>query len=111
LPEFIANRATFLLMAQEGWLRIEAGNLRLTDRGQRRANYLMRRHRLAERLFFDTFGLDEDLLHENACKIEHGLNPEVTDKICTFLNHPKTCPHGDPIPRGVCCLNRSESRN
>ena len=98
-------------MAQEGWLRLDDGCLTLTDNGERRANYLVRRHRLAERLFFETFGLHEALLHENACKIEHSLNPEVTDKICTFLNHPKTCPHGDPIPRGVCCLGKSGIRN
>jgi len=111
LPEFTGNRATFLVMAQEGWLRLDDGCLTLTDNGERRANYLVRRHRLAERLFFETFGLHEALLHENACKIEHSLNPEVTDKICTFLNHPKTCPHGDPIPRGVCCLGKSGIRN
>ena len=111
LPEFIANRATFLLMAQEGWLRIDAGHLMLTHDGQRRADYLMRRHRLAERLLFETFEMNEDRLHDNACKIEHGLSSEVTDKICTFLNHPRTCPHGDPIPRGVCCLGKSEIRN
>ena len=58
-----------------------------------------------------SFGPRKALLHENACKIEHSLNPEVTDKICTFLNHPKTCPHGDPIPRGVCCLGKSGIRN
>jgi len=111
LPEFLANRATFLLMAQEGWLRIDAGHLMLTHDGRRRADYLMRRHRLAERLLFETFEMDEDRLHDNACKIEHGLSLEVTDKICTFLNHPRTCPHGDPIPRGVCCLGNSEIRN
>jgi DtxR family Mn-dependent transcriptional regulator len=104
LPDFIGNRATFLLMAHEGWIRLEEGCVSLTDEGQRRATELMRRHRLAERLFFDTFGLEEALLHENACKVEHSLTPEVVEKICTFLNHPQTCPHGDPIPRGACCI-------
>jgi DtxR family Mn-dependent transcriptional regulator len=31
------------------------------------------------------------------------LSPEATDKICTFLGHPRTCPHGAPIPPGPCC--------
>ncbi len=108
IPEFIENRATFLLMAQEGWIRLAEGYIGLTDNGQRRASEIMRRHRLAERLFFETFGLEESLLHENACKIEHTLSPEVTEKICSFLKHPQTCPHGDPIPRGACCLNRRD---
>ena len=31
------------------------------------------------------------------------MTPEVTDSICTFLGHPPTCPHGEPIPKGDCC--------
>jgi Mn-dependent DtxR family transcriptional regulator len=31
------------------------------------------------------------------------LSPEATDKICTFLGHPRSCPHGAPIPPGPCC--------
>ncbi|HUI42200.1 MAG TPA: iron dependent repressor, metal binding and dimerization domain protein, partial [Terriglobia bacterium] len=103
-PEFAHNRATFNLLAERGWLRLHNGALELTPRGEERAAYAVRRHRLAERLFYETFGLDEDLLHENALKIDPVLSPEVTEKICIFLHHPRTCPHGDPIPRGECCL-------
>jgi putative ABC transport system ATP-binding protein len=101
--EYTAHRATFLLMAQEELVRLENGVLTLTERGDRRAREVVRRHRLAERLFYNTFGLDEALLDASACKIEHTLGPEVTEKICVFLNHPATCPHGSPIPRGTCC--------
>ncbi len=103
LPEFVANRATFLLMAHEGSIVVEGGLIAFTDSGQRRADSLIRRHRLAERLFYETFNLDEDRLHENALKLEPLWTPEVADKICAFLHHPGTCPHGDPIPRGSCC--------
>ena len=103
LPEFAQNRATFLLMAQEELVRIEKGELSFSGTGERRAIEIIRRHRLAERLFYDTFGLDSDSLDANACRIEHTLSPEVTEKLCVFLQHPKTCPHGSPIPRGACC--------
>jgi DtxR family Mn-dependent transcriptional regulator len=46
------------------------------------------------------------VVDEHAGKIEHSLSPEVTEKICTFLHHPQTCPHGSPIPRGACCLKK-----
>lgn len=109
LPEFLNNRATFLLMAQEGALRLEEGMIAFTPAGQKRADELIRRHRLAERFFYETFGMGEDRLHENALKIEPLWTPAVTDKICTFLHHPQTCPHGDPIPSGGCCPpNRTE---
>jgi putative ABC transport system ATP-binding protein len=107
LPEFALNRATFLLMAQEELIRLEEGQLAFTARGEQRAMEVIRRHRLAERLFFDTLGLDQALLDENACKIEHTLTQEITTKLCTFLKHPVTCPHGSPIPRGACCQSVS----
>lgn len=106
LPEFLSCRATFLLLAQDGVLSIEDGKLSFTAAGQRRADALIRRHRLAERFFFETFGMGEDHLHENALRVEPMWTTGVADKICTFLHHPRTCPHGDPIPRGECCLMR-----
>src|SRR5215467_10171138 len=76
----------------------------LTDRGRQRAADIIRRHRLAERLFTDSLALEsESEIEQQACKFEHILSPEATDKICTFLNHPRTCPHGAPIPLGPCC--------
>jgi putative ABC transport system ATP-binding protein len=76
----------------------------LTARGRQRAGDIIRRHRLAERLFTDSLALDsESEIEQQACKFEHILSPEATAKICTFLNHPKTCPHGAPIPPGQCC--------
>jgi ABC-type sulfate/molybdate transport systems ATPase subunit len=81
----------------------------LTEHGRERAGNIIRRHRLAERLFTDSLAMDsESEIEEQACKFEHILSPEATDKICTFLGHPKTCPHGAPIPPGVCCGQSSE---
>ena len=75
-----------------------------TDRGRKRAEDVIRRHRLAERLFIQTFKVsDEHEVEEQACKFEHILSPEATDSICTFLGHPDACPHGSPIPKGPCC--------
>jgi putative ABC transport system ATP-binding protein len=79
--------------------------IHFTDKGQKRAEDIIRRHRLAERLFIQTFRVqDEAEVAEQACRFEHILSPEATDSICTFLNHPRTCPHGSPIPAGPCCV-------
>src|SRR5437773_1761933 len=76
----------------------------LTAKGRQRAADIIRRHRLAERLFTDSLAMDSETeIEQQACKFEHILSPEATDKICTFLGHPRTCPHGAPIPPGACC--------
>jgi putative ABC transport system ATP-binding protein len=81
-----------------------------TQRGRKRAADIIRRHRLAERLFTESLGMqDEAEIEQQACKFEHVLSPDATEKICTFLGHPRTCPHGAPIPPGECC-QRGELR-
>jgi len=83
----------------------------LTPRGRQRAADIVRRHRLAERLFTDSLAMDsESEIEQQACKFEHILSPEATDKICTFLGHPRTCPHGAAIPPGPCCGRTAEDR-
>jgi putative ABC transport system ATP-binding protein len=81
----------------------------LTSRGRKKAADIIRRHRLAERLFTDSLALDSETeIEQQACKFEHILSPEATDKICTFLGHPRTCPHGALIPRGDCCGGKDQ---
>lgn len=90
-------------LRQDGLAEIEGDNIKLTQTGQGLAKGLIRRHRLAERLFTDVFDLSREMVDEDACKMEHILSEELTDSVCTFLGHPTTCPHGKPIPRGECC--------
>ncbi|MFQ5817725.1 MAG: ATP-binding cassette domain-containing protein [Terriglobia bacterium] len=93
-------------MVDRGLVSVTDGALRMTLAGQERARSVMRRHRLAERLFFDTFEVEDREAESTACQFEHILSAQVTDKICSFLGHPATCPHGKPIPPGSCCPGR-----
>jgi len=90
-------------MADSGLVAMQDSEVSLTATGEARARDIVRRHRLAERLFMDTFRIDDPEAHTQACKFEHIISPELDERICTFLNHPKTCPHGNPIPPGDCC--------
>jgi putative ABC transport system ATP-binding protein len=83
--------------------------VQLTDRGKSRARDVVRRHRLAERLFKDTFRIDDHEAHSQACKFEHIISPELDERICSFLGHPTTCPHGNPIPPGDCCNHKDKN--
>ncbi len=90
-------------MADLKLVELSAGQVHFTQSGQQRARDVIRRHRLAERLFTDTFSVADPEAHSDACKFEHIISPQLDHRICTFLNHPKTCPHGNPIPPGDCC--------
>ena len=91
-------------------VRVQDHEVQLTERGAHRARDVVRRHRLAERLFKDTFRIDDHEAHTQACKFEHIISPELDERICSFLGHPTTCPHGNPIPPGDCC-NHKEKEN
>ena len=90
-------------MAGIGLVTVDNGGA-FTPAGEARARDVIRRHRLAERLFSDVLGIrDEIEIESSACKFEHILSPEVTDRMCALLGHPDACPHGSRIPRGPCC--------
>jgi DtxR family Mn-dependent transcriptional regulator len=80
----------------------------LAPAGGEEARSTVRRHRLAERLMHDVLDLSGAQMDEPACRFEHLLARGIEERICTLLGHPKSCPHGRPIPPGACCL-RAES--
>jgi DtxR family transcriptional regulator, Mn-dependent transcriptional regulator len=90
-------------LAGMGLGRVEGPRVALTEEGERRARLVIRRHRLAERLFRDLLDLSEGTMESHACEFEHILSAEATDSVCTLLGHPPTCPHGKAIPPGDCC--------
>jgi DtxR family Mn-dependent transcriptional regulator len=90
-------------LTREKLITIDEEKIQFTDIGRKTAKGIIRRQRLAERLFTDVFEIPDDTALEDACKMEHILSEELTESVCTFLGHPPTCPHGNPIPRGECC--------
>jgi DtxR family Mn-dependent transcriptional regulator len=59
---------------------------------------VMRKHRLVELLLLDVIGLDISLVHEEACRWEHVVSPQVEARISELLKDPHTSPYGNPIP-------------
>ncbi len=103
VPDVVDNLATFRAMGEHGMLAVAEGRLLMTEKGEKRARDVVRRHRLAEKLFTETLELAERQVKGDVCQIEHILSSDVTDSICAFLGHPKVCPHGNAIPSGDCC--------
>ncbi|UCG51148.1 MAG: metal-dependent transcriptional regulator [Candidatus Latescibacterota bacterium] len=86
-----------------GHVTYKNGHIELTETGFRRAKTILRCNRLAERLLVDVLRVRDELVEPSACRLEHILSEEVAESICTLLGHPRTCPHGNPIPPGACC--------
>jgi DtxR family Mn-dependent transcriptional regulator len=72
--------------------------VKLTEKGRKIALQVIRRHRLSERLLTDILHMKWDKVHDAACKLEHSITDEIIKPLEKTLGHPKTCPHGNPIP-------------
>lgn len=88
---------------------IKKDRLELTEKGEKLAENIVRRHRLAERLMTDVLSMGKDEIEQPACDLEHLISEGVADRICTLLGHPDECPHGMPIPSGECCTTGRNS--
>src|SRR6516165_6111286 len=93
-----AASETIRRLKAEGYLTVEDRALRLTPAGRERAESVVRKHRLAERLLTDIIGLPWHKAHVEAGRWEHVISDEVEARLIELLGHPRTCPHGNPIP-------------
>ena len=82
----------------DGYIEVEDRAVTLTGKGRDRAESVVRKHRLAERLLTDIIGLEWHKAHVEACRWEHVISDEVEARLVTLLGNPTTCPHGNPIP-------------
>ncbi|MGH9150214.1 MAG: metal-dependent transcriptional regulator, partial [Acidimicrobiales bacterium] len=82
----------------EGYVNLDGRSVVLTTKGRAKAESVVRKHRLAERLLTDVIGLAWHKAHVEACRWEHVISDEVEDRLVILLGNPATCPHGNPIP-------------
>ena len=75
--------------------------IKFTDSGQKIGRSMMRNSRLLEVMMESALKLKID--EELVCGIEHHMNGQFADALCTALNHPRRCPHDNDIPAGACC--------
>ena len=70
----------------------------LTNEGKKRALIVIRRQRLWGRFLTDHLEIPWAQVYDISCRLEHASDTAVTEALAAFLNHPKICPHGHPIP-------------
>jgi DtxR family Mn-dependent transcriptional regulator len=72
--------------------------VKLSEKGRREAGLIIRKHRLTEMFLVDKMGFGWEEVHEIAEQVEHINSPKFFEKMDELLGHPKTDPHGSPIP-------------
>jgi DtxR family Mn-dependent transcriptional regulator len=74
----------------------------LTEEGRSQATHVIRRHRLWERFLVDVLSVPWELVHEEACRLEHVTSPLLEERLAQALDNPEHCPHGYPVSGGDC---------
>jgi DtxR family Mn-dependent transcriptional regulator len=88
-------------MEAAGLLVSEGGRLRLTRKGEDWAVQIVRAHRLWETYLANEANMPIGDLHGPAEAAEHRLTARQVEELDASLGHPRTDPHGDPIPRAT----------
>ena len=93
-----------MLKRLEGDGLIERGERKealLTESGRERAERVVRKHRLIERLLTDFMGYTGAEAHERADQLGDTFTDEMIERIDEKLGRPERCPHGWPIDPAV----------
>ena len=69
----------------------------LTASGRVRAERVVRKHRIIERLLTDFMGYTAAEAHVHADELGDTFNDEMVERISARLGHPDRCPHGWPV--------------
>jgi DtxR family transcriptional regulator, Mn-dependent transcriptional regulator len=86
-------------LAEEALLEhVPYRGVRLTERGQREALRVLRRHRILETYLCERLGFPWDDVHAEAERLEHAASDDLIERMATALGSPSHDPHGAPIP-------------
>ena len=72
--------------------------VQLTERGEKIALKVIRKHRLWEYFLVKKLNYSWDEVHDIAEQLEHIKSDTLIDNLESYLQFPKFDPHGDPIP-------------
>ncbi|HEY2220098.1 MAG TPA: metal-dependent transcriptional regulator [Gaiellaceae bacterium] len=73
----------------------------LTESGRERAERVVRKHRIIERLLTDFMGYTAYESHERADEMGDTFDDDMVERIDDKLGHPQRCPHGWPVDPAV----------
>ncbi len=89
-----------MLKRLEGEGLIERGSRKealLTETGRERAEHVVRRHRIIERLLTDFMGYTAAEAHVHADELGDTFSDDMVERTFERLGRPERCPHGWPV--------------
>lgn len=86
-------------LSKKGLLTYRRYNgVNVSEEGRKTALQVIRKHRLWETFLVEKLQFNWDEVHEVAEQLEHIKSNLLITRLDAFLGHPKSDPHGDPIP-------------
>lgn len=93
-------------LGSRGFIRYDPHQyITLTDRGIVKAKQIVRKHEILKRFLARVLKIDDCAAEDNACRIEHHLDPEVIEKLVRFVEFVELC----PVDRARWLEGRSET--
>ncbi len=88
-------------LAEEKLIKHERySSLELTKKGDKLARRLTYKHRVIEVFLKDILHVENNKeIHNEAHKLEHAFSDKTIEKLSDFLDNPRYCPHGQPLPK------------
>ena len=75
------------ILAEKGYIEKENyGAVTLTKKGKEHAETVIKKHQAIRMLLIDILKVSQETAESDACKIEHCLSEETTEKLFSFLN-------------------------
>ena len=82
----------------QGFIVKESSLFSLTHDGKKKADYIIRLHRLWELYLIEFLSSEIEKVHKSAEEIEHLITPSLEKKLTEVLFNPGQDPHHQPIP-------------
>ena len=86
-------------MEKQGLVEIGGDKrIRMTTKGLEGGEDIARRHRLVEWMVVKILGMEPHQAHIEAHRLEHGVSPQLEERLFELLGRPTKSPFGRPIP-------------
>ncbi len=71
------------------------GYVELTLKGEKVAQSVQRRHDMLLKFFTEILKINPKIAEKDACKTEHSISPETSEKLIKFIEFVEACPESD----------------